>query len=356
MSILIIKGHSTRGSEVIALLEEFGGENTTPKLEGNGSGQIYYIRDSNNETVCATHAIDSNLPMVFTLEEFEEKYPYKIGDKVSIDQDICTVLKRWWDQSVNEVAYYVEGTKIKGTTYIKDLKPIDKTKFPYEIGTRISVRNPSIKKLATIVGISYNSCACMQYEIKFDGEDVVIHYPTDLMKPVTTEQEPTKECIDFAKHPPLTDKLEIILGNYEIVQENGKCYAVRKSPKYPKTYEECCTILQYNDQLKVYPPFRNGIDKYSTRLFDQLENLRKLKICLDTYREIAGKELGLGKPWEPDWKDVDQDKYVIYTDGNTICTNCFYLGHNILAFPTKEMRDIFYENFRDLIEQCKELL
>jgi hypothetical protein len=28
----------------------------------------------------------------------------------------------------------------------------------------------------------------------------------------------------------------------------------------------------------------------------------------------------------------------------------------ILAFPTEEMRDTFYENFKDLIEQCKELL
>ena len=32
-------------------------------------------------------------------------------------------------------------------------------------------------------------------------------------------------------------------------------------------------------------------------------------------------------------------------------------GYNsILVFPTKEMRDAFYENFKDLIEECKELL
>ena len=28
----------------------------------------------------------------------------------------------------------------------------------------------------------------------------------------------------------------------------------------------------------------------------------------------------------------------------------------LLAFPTKEMRDAFYENFKEEIEQCKELL
>jgi hypothetical protein len=30
--------------------------------------------------------------------------------------------------------------------------------------------------------------------------------------------------------------------------------------------------------------------------------------------------------------------------------------HFILAFPTEEMRDAFYENFKYLIEECKELL
>ena len=32
----------------------------------------------------------------------------------------------------------------------------------------------------------------MQYEIKFDGEDVVIHYPTDLMTPITAEEKRNK--------------------------------------------------------------------------------------------------------------------------------------------------------------------
>jgi hypothetical protein len=30
--------------------------------------------------------------------------------------------------------------------------------------------------------------------------------------------------------------------------------------------------------------------------------------------------------------------------------------NHILVFPTAEMRDAFYENFKDLIESCKELL
>jgi hypothetical protein len=30
--------------------------------------------------------------------------------------------------------------------------------------------------------------------------------------------------------------------------------------------------------------------------------------------------------------------------------------NRILVFPTEEMRDAFYENFKDLIEKCKKFL
>ena len=66
--------------------------------------------------------------------------------------------------------------------------------------------------------------------------------------------------------------------------------------------------------------------------------------------------MGLGKPWKPNLQDKKETKYVITNVGNNIAfTN--YLEYNvILAFPEEEMRDIFYENFKKLIEQCKEFL
>ena len=66
--------------------------------------------------------------------------------------------------------------------------------------------------------------------------------------------------------------------------------------------------------------------------------------------------MGLGDPWKPDWTDNYQKKWLInfYQGGINFTT-----GSNvqfILAFPTEEMRDTFYENFKKLIEDCKELL
>ena len=69
--------------------------------------------------------------------------------------------------------------------------------------------------------------------------------------------------------------------------------------------------------------------------------------------------MGLGKPWEPKFgKYIHysinfyfyQDSFVLHKGEYSSSDNC------ILVFPFEEMRDVFYENFKDLIEQCKELL
>ena len=61
--------------------------------------------------------------------------------------------------------------------------------------------------------------------------------------------------------------------------------------------------------------------------------------------------MGLDKPWGPDFTQDSGSKY------SMLFANCVSItGSRILAFPTQEMRDAFYENFKDLIEQCKELL
>jgi hypothetical protein len=61
--------------------------------------------------------------------------------------------------------------------------------------------------------------------------------------------------------------------------------------------------------------------------------------------------MGLGKPWEPG--DI-KSRYVICRDGDTIVK--WYGISCALEFPTPEMRDIFYENFKKEIEECKDLL
>jgi hypothetical protein len=87
-----------------------------------------------------------------------------------------------------------------------------------------------------------------------------------------------------------------------------------------------------------------------------LKKFGELLICRDAYWKIAGEEMGLGKPWEPDWSTECDIKYVIEVYRNNARTNSQGYSNTILAFPTIEMRNAFYENFKELIAECKYLL
>lgn len=89
--------------------------------------------------------------------------------------------------------------------------------------------------------------------------------------------------------------------------------------------------------------------------FDLLEKFQKLLLCRDMYWKIAGEEMGLKGPWEPNWNELNV-KYIIVSFENKISKHFSLTQNYILAFPTEEMRDAFYENFKDLIEVCKKLL
>lgn len=153
------------------------------------------------------------------------------------------------------------------------------------------------------------------------------------------------------------DKVEIVTDeDCEIVIENGKCFIVRKSNEYPKTCEECCRIVNANPCIRLIYDLSDG-QKYSYDVdnLQHYENIRKLLICRDAYWKIAGEQMGLGKPWEYDMSKDEFSFAISYQYGHI--QKCEIRHQNkILIFPTKEMRDAFYENFKELIELVKELL
>ena len=88
-----------------------------------------------------------------------------------------------------------------------------------------------------------------------------------------------------------------------------------------------------------------------------LFNFQNLIICRDAYWKIAGEQMGLGKPWEPKYEAfTDNTFFTIQTFNGEVDKSATSHRNSILAFPTIEMRDAFFDNFKDLIEQCKELL
>jgi ASC-1-like (ASCH) protein len=132
----------------------------------------------------------------------------------------------------------------------------------------------------------------------------------------------------------------------------------KKEVTYPKTYEECCTVLRFHyDHYLTYDD-ENDINpiKEEEEFIDLMDAFSRLIVCRNAYWKLADKEMGLGKPWEPDWKNDEQFKYVIICRRNCVIKDTFTAKDVILAFPTAEMRDDFYENFSKEIESCKELL
>lgn len=165
---------------------------------------------------------------------------------------------------------------------------------------------------------------------------------------IISEEQLKKQERRIIFHNDASDKTELILGDeFEVKVENGRTYVVRKESPYPKTFENCLKILGYNKAHTI--PMNHGHNGSLMMKF------QRLLICRDAYWRIAGDQMGLGEPWKPDWKE-DSDKYFICYLKDELWMSNIRDCNRLLVFPTEEMRDAFYDNFKDLIEECKELL
>lgn len=290
---LAIRGHSTRGKEVIKLLEMIGGSNIH-QYNGEANSYSYYI-SGNVILNDRLSIIEDDDFEIFTLEEFLEKYPFKVGELKDLQPDniSCIISEMRWNAQAKCVEYHAKfGPNDYGWYKVSDF-----------------CDDYQIEELNTVIsGINLNSC-------------------------------------DYA------DEVELNLGNYEIEVRDGRTYAVKKKPKYPTTYEECWKVRFEVDGETTLEEFHNVSGYYS----GPLGALQKLLCCRDAYRKIAGEEMRLDKPWEPGEEDeifiIGYNRISGIYKSQGICTDNF-----ILSFPTAEMRDAFYENFEKKIEQCKELL
>ena len=143
-----------------------------------------------------------------------------------------------------------------------------------------------------------------------------------------------------------TKKL-ILPEGWEIDKVEGNEIILKESKKeLPKTWEECIWILVDSDNLE-----KGTVKEVSLRysvpkgLSTPINVLSKLLVCRDVYRD----------GWKPNWNN-DNVKHVIYMEDGNIITSVGYRESYILSFQSAEVRDQFLENFRDMIEEAKELI
>ena len=118
---------------------------------------------------------------------------------------------------------------------------------------------------------------------------------------------------------------------YEVVLEGFE----QKAPA--PTYEEAEEWIR-----KEYAKGNNYL-----MMKDVLEALRKLIILRDYYNE----------GWQPDW-DINKVKYIIKRHGNRYFSNIETSENypSVLYFKSKEIRDKFFEEQKELLEIAKPLL
>ena len=369
---LAIKGHLTRGKEVIELLEMMGGSNFH-KYVGNNDETLYYIDDRNNIDYDWT-LWDNNRYTIFTLEKFLEKYPFKVGDKVFLYDNITEgcVTGMEWDEDKGTVKYCVYTS----AEYWCDVKELLKWNKALTNKETDDIKSGNSKRERTHEDVIFDSIIWhLRNSVNNGKQNLSGGECEDYFREVVKKNNENKmknvlaELLDHIKTTP-TEELE---REFEEIKEWSNvgptveefrtfCECVNKKPVYPKTYAECCEKLGIEEDLRfVYEDIDGNhinsacISNYRIRGLELYRNLEKLKICRDAYWKIAGEQMGLGKPWEPDWNE-ETDKFTISNKCNKIYLNNTAWYAEVLSFPTAEIRDAFYENFKDLIEKCKELL
>ena len=410
--ILAIKGHSTRSKEVIELLEMMGGSNFH-NYNVSRDDYVYTISEKGYILAIPNSSIDFYNCVIFTLEEFLEKFPFKVGDFVRIPEyeSEVRILKMKWCPLSKHIEYLVypndedewftadelledndnptktrdckkcglhfgsvrcfdkdcpHNTPKSYAVGLKDGKVIDcgvnkeivmnDIKPLFKAGDVIKLKGCPDKNLYWMVmdvvkdGYIFNDGK----KYSFDDQH---HYEKSDREVINPMKNVLAELFEHIKTTP-KEELE---REFEEIKEWSNvgptveefmdfCNKVNEKPKYPKTYVECCRILEIDTCVGV-----TG-NVYNSGL---INSFVKLKICRDAYWKIAGEQMGLGKPWKPKF-----GKYIHYSISFYLYQDSFVLhkaeysssDNRILVFPTEEMRDTFYENFKDLIEQCKELL
>lgn len=120
----------------------------------------------------------------------------------------------------------------------------------------------------------------------------------------------------------------------------GEEIILKKKVEFPNTFDECNRLIgSYYYASGLYTPKEN--DRAITAL-------GRLLICRNSWWKILR--------WKPDWSSHYQNKYTIIGYKGGISITETELCNTILAFPTEKVRNQFYETFKDLIEEAKELL
>ena len=213
-------------------------------------------------------------------------------------------------------------------------------RFPYKVGDEVISQYGKLSRIRSLIWSDRDNQ--VRYELDADVDSLYFANELQALKDDDMQADVGTVDINLADYYKGYNEVEVMISDgWKFEQRGGKMFAIRT--QYPKTYEECSNIMKVccSYLMRNYMPS----ETYKIGLIDSFQ---KLLICRDAYWKIA-------EDWKPDWNNI-QDKHCIYVVSGVLWLKECQTRQCTLAFPTAEMRDAFYENFKELINECKELL
>lgn len=156
----------------------------------------------------------------------------------------------------------------------------------------------------------------------------------------------------------MDNRKEIIIPQgWEIDEVRGNKIILMESKKeLPKTWEECIAKIKDLEYINSDGDIDEADLDFGI-VYDHINDIPKgfgkpmlalcqLLVCREVYRQ----------DWKPDWTNANENKYCIVNELNKIKDVHAIFIPKVLSFQSKEIRDKFLENFKELIEEAKELI
>ena len=240
---LAIKGHPTRGKEIIEFLEMLGGRNilnlgTNIKIEED---LLYTIRrDYHFGDVIEGVSYAEDTWILTDIEECLKLYPFKVGDKVHIPEyeSEVSICKAKWNPHpfCRHVEYLVQRNDEEVWYSAQELKECNA-----DFLISILVDKENSERLDNIILDSlYKEGLKKSEENNEERKYAELRMPLDDDDKLSTEV-----TIDGNKIFPPNNYL---IGKVTQVDNGMLVEFVKKQLKYPKTYKECCEVLDIESE------------------------------------------------------------------------------------------------------------
>lgn len=124
-----------------------------------------------------------------------------------------------------------------------------------------------------------------------------------------------------------------------------------------RTWDEYCKKMRCRDSYYIDERLYISVSsRFGTvPVISEFENNKDAEAFAAFSKLLKLKKNWIGD-WRPDWTDGSQIKYVIFTENNEICVGTYLHISNSMSFPTEEMRDEFFDCFKNFLEEAKTLL